>query len=206
MTIVELEGEESAVNADRDAALRELFGLDVSADALLQQELRALQARAPSRVVSPSPMAAGSTGDMPALFCPVPGCARAHGNGPAWVSIEDLPSLHDIFTSPIYTKEHLPAELWPLLREEYGKLLARVNCFAEMTAWDPLPTYAFGWGGQWVGQRREEADPSCLVGVAYVSEDSLATESPWSATGSSPLLHQIAFVTMAVGRTSQFVG
>ena len=63
---------------------------------------------------------------------------------PPEVSIEDLPSLHDIFTSPIYTKEQLPAELWPLLREEYGKLLARVNCFAEMTAWDPLPTH---WGG-----------------------------------------------------------
>ena len=42
MTIVEYEGEESVVNADRDAALRELFGLDVLVDALLQQEFRTL--------------------------------------------------------------------------------------------------------------------------------------------------------------------
>ena len=215
IAIVEHEMAEPAANADRDAALRELFGLDVSADALLQQELRASQARA-SRVLPPSPAIAGSSGDLPALFCPVPGCARAHGNGPAWgsrdalrahvdlhlvgelrgrpsdawleslqlrccrvcgksisrriasmvhprcwpqerlyqreiglitpaeVSIEDLPSLHDIFTSPIYSKEQLPAELWPLLREEYGKLLARNNCFAEITAWDPLPTHLGG--------------------------------------------------------------
>ena len=127
MTIVELEGAESTVNADRDDAWLESLKLRCC------------------RVCGKS------------ISCRIasmvhPRCwpqERLHQRGlgliaPPEVSIEDLPSLHDIFTSPIYTKEHLPAELWPLLREEYGKLLARVNCFAEMTAWDPLPTHLGG--------------------------------------------------------------
>ena len=85
-----------AANADRDAALRELFGLDISADALLQQELRASQGRAPSRILPPSPAIAGSSGDLSALFCPVPGCARAHGNGPAWGSRDALRAHVDL--------------------------------------------------------------------------------------------------------------
>ena len=68
MAIVEHEMAFPAANADRDAALRELFGLDISADALLQQELRASQGRAPSRILPPSPAIAGSSGDLSALF------------------------------------------------------------------------------------------------------------------------------------------
>ena len=85
-----------AANTDRDTALRELFGLDISADALLQQELRASQGRAPSRILPPSPAICGSSGDLPALFCPVPGCARAHGNGPAWGSRDTLRAHVDL--------------------------------------------------------------------------------------------------------------
>ena len=39
-----------------------------------------------------------------------------------------LPSLSEIFTTPIFTKDQLPSELWPMVREEYGRLLLAVNC------------------------------------------------------------------------------
>ena len=50
-----------------------------------------------------------------------------------------LPSLSEIFTTPIFTKDQLPSELWPMVREEYGRLLAAVNCTSRPDAWDPLP-------------------------------------------------------------------
>ena len=49
-----------------------------------------------------------------------------------------LPSLSAIFTTPIFTKDQLPSQFWPMGREEYGRLLAAVNCASRPDAWDPL--------------------------------------------------------------------
>ena len=51
----------------------------------------------------------------------------------------DLPSLEDIFTTPIFTKDHLVAEFWPLVRTEYLKLLREDVIANRRDAWDPLP-------------------------------------------------------------------
>ena len=55
-----------------------------------------------------------------------------------------LSSLFEIFIAPIFTKDQLPSELWPLIREEYGKLLAAVTCTSRPDAWDPLPVLEGG--------------------------------------------------------------
>ena len=59
-----------------------------------------------------------------------------------------LPSLSEIFTTPIFTKDQLPSELWPMVREEYGRLLAAVNCISRPDAWDPL---SISEGGRNIG-------------------------------------------------------
>ena len=59
-----------------------------------------------------------------------------------------LPSLSEIFTTPIFIKDQLPSELWPMVREEYDRLLAAVNCISRPDAWDPLPVSE---GGRKVG-------------------------------------------------------
>ena len=49
-----------------------------------------------------------------------------------------LPSLSEIFTILVFIKDQLPSELWPMVREEYGRLLDAVNCESRPDAWDPL--------------------------------------------------------------------
>ena len=57
-----------------------------------------------------------------------------------------LPTLHTIFCANIRTKEHLPKSLLPLIRTEYGKLLAAVNEASRPDAWDYLPVEQGGRG------------------------------------------------------------
>ena len=59
-----------------------------------------------------------------------------------------LPSPHTIFCANIRTKEHLPKSLLPLIRTEYGKLLAAVNEASRPDAWNYLPVEQGGRGGQ----------------------------------------------------------
>ena len=96
--------------------------------------------------------------DMGLRFCRVCGksISQRHTSGihsSYWPKIRDpvrdsfslplnetqLPSLSEIFITPIFTKDQLPSELWPMVREEYGRLLAAVNCISRADAWDPLP-------------------------------------------------------------------
>ena len=69
-----------------------------------------------------------------------------NGNGPQHDTT--LPSLHTIFCANIRTKEHLPKSLLPLIRTEYGKLLAAVNEASRPDAWDYLPVEQGGRGSQ----------------------------------------------------------
>ena len=45
-------------------------------------------------------------------------------------------NLHDIFTTPIFIKDHLPAGLWPQIRGEYARLLAVVVSSNRRDAWN----------------------------------------------------------------------
>jgi hypothetical protein len=65
-----------------------------------------------------------------------------------------LPSLHEIWTTPIRTKEHLPSALLPLAREEFGKLLAEVARTNRSDAWEASD----GWRGDLDGPRRKARD------------------------------------------------
>ena len=60
----------------------------------------------------------------------------AEGANPPQTAQENLPSLHDIFTTPIFAKDHLPVELWPQIRSEYARLLAGV---VTSNRWDASP-------------------------------------------------------------------
>ena len=181
-----------------DAELAELFGCGI-------EEIQQL-----ARDSLPS----GPRSVQHTLYCPIAGCARSRGVGPAWQSKEalrahvdlhcigelqgrpsdawfheqrwqgcrvcgktlstriasgvhakcwpqvrpsghlvtphsaqdDLPTLQDIFTCPIFTKDYLPAEVWPLVRIEYAKLLSAVVSQNRLDAWDPLPTEVGGRG------------------------------------------------------------
>ena len=53
-------------------------------------------------------------------------------------------NLHDIFTTPIFTKDHLPAELWPQIRGEYASLLAAVISSNRRDAWNVAATAGGG--------------------------------------------------------------
>ena len=68
-----------------------------------------------------------------------PRIRTAEGANPPQIAPENLPSLHDIFTPPIFAKDHLPAELWPQIRSEYARLLAAVVSSNRRDAWDDAP-------------------------------------------------------------------
>ena len=68
-----------------------------------------------------------------------PRIRTAEGANPPQIAPENLPSLHDIFTTPIFAKDHLPAELWPQIRSEYARLLAVVISSYRRDAWDDAP-------------------------------------------------------------------
>ena len=64
----------------------------------------------------------------------------AEGANPPQTAPENLPSLHDIFTIPIFAKDHLPDELWSQIRSEYTRLLlAAVISSNRRDAWDDAP-------------------------------------------------------------------
>ena len=56
---------------------------------------------------------------------------------PHQVSSGDLPDLSAVFCTPIRTKEHLPKSLLPMVKAEYGKLVAAVLQTSRPDAWDP---------------------------------------------------------------------
>ena len=68
-----------------------------------------------------------------------PRVRTAEGANPPQTAQENLSSLHDIFTTPIFIKDHLPAELWPQIRSEYARLLAGIGSSNRRDAWDAAP-------------------------------------------------------------------
>ena len=55
---------------------------------------------------------------------------------PSTITDDRLPTLSEIFLCNVLTKEHLPASLLPLAREEYGKVVARVLQHNRRDAWE----------------------------------------------------------------------
>ena len=81
-----------------------------------------------------------------------PSCWRSMPAGSPGLTItthdspdEPLPSVQDVFTTPIFTKDFIPAALIPIARTEYTKLVAAVLALNRADAWDPLP---LGEGGK----------------------------------------------------------
>ena len=70
--------------------------------------------------------------------------ANSAGDSMLEVQLRRLPSIQEVFTCPVYTKEYISEGLLPLARSLYKELVANVVHYNVPQAWDHLPPESGG--------------------------------------------------------------